>query len=60
LIYIYQYFNYWIIFDAIDTGDDRRIDVDEFKKAIPYLKECGIKIDNAEKTFKEIDSNSGG
>lgn len=33
LMYLRQYFEYWVAFDKIDTDDDRRISIDEFTKA---------------------------
>ncbi len=32
LKYLRQYFEYWIMFDRIDTSGDRRITLEEFKK----------------------------
>ena len=37
LMYLRQYYEYWVAFDEIDKNDDRRITFDEFSKAIPRL-----------------------
>ena len=60
LVYLRQYFEIWQMFDEIDTSDDRRIELAEFKKAIPRLATWGVKITNPEAAFKEIDRNGGG
>lgn len=37
LMYLRQYYEYWVAFDEIDKNDDRRISFEEFSKAIPTL-----------------------
>ena len=51
------YFNrVYLVFDEIDTDDDRRIDLNEFKAGF----EC-LKMDkDATEVFAEIDKNGGG
>eukprot|EP00760_Papus_ankaliazontas_P015515 PhM_4_TR16559/c0_g1_i1/m.101241 len=60
LVYLRQYFEMYNMFDRIDTGDDRRINLDEFKAAVPNLAMWGVKVDDAEAEFKKIDKNGGG
>merc|ERR1712050_391231 len=62
LQYLRNYFELWVMFDIIDSGDDRRIDLDEFKSRVPKLEEWGVAIkqEEAEETFKSIDSDGGG
>eukprot|EP00758_Cryptobia_borreli_P003794 Tbor_TRINITY_DN3989_c0_g1::TRINITY_DN3989_c0_g1_i2::g.798::m.798 len=60
LVYIYDYFEMWVAFDEIDTSDDRRVSLKEFKAAVPMIESWGIKISNPEATFKSIDNNGGG
>lgn len=51
------YFNrVYLVFDEIDTDDDRRIDLDEFKTGFDTLK----MEQDAETVFTEIDRNGGG
>jgi Ca2+-binding EF-hand superfamily protein len=51
------YFNrVFIVFDNIDTDDDRRIDLEEFKTGFEVLNLDA----DAEKVFTEIDRNGGG
>lgn len=53
------YFNrLYYVFDKIDTDDDQRIDVNEFKVSFPLLKLTGSL--KPEAVFKEIDTNNGG
>ena len=42
LMYLRQYYEYWVAFDDIDKDDDRRISFDEFTKAIDTMKRWGI------------------
>eukprot|EP00744_Colponema_vietnamica_P001639 GILI01002695.1.p1 GENE.GILI01002695.1~~GILI01002695.1.p1 ORF type:complete len:227 (+),score=74.22 GILI01002695.1:45-683(+) len=60
LVYIYDYFELNVAFDEIDTSDDRRVTIDEFKKAVPKLQQWGISISDPEAEFKQIDKNGGG
>jgi Ca2+-binding EF-hand superfamily protein len=62
LVYIHQYFEYLMIFDQIDTSDDRRIDFNEFKNALGLLAQAGVRIParDAAAVFAEIDDNGGG
>eukprot|EP01063_Lacrimia_lanifica_P024247 TRINITY_DN3219_c0_g1_i1.p1 TRINITY_DN3219_c0_g1~~TRINITY_DN3219_c0_g1_i1.p1 ORF type:complete len:189 (+),score=113.83 TRINITY_DN3219_c0_g1_i1:69-635(+) len=60
LVALRQMFELWVMFEIIDTGDDRRIDLGEFTKASEQLKAWGVKIDDPEATFKEVDKNGGG
>lgn len=53
------YFNrVFHVFDTIDTDDDRRIDINEFKLGFNLLN-MGEEF-NAESVFSEIDRNKGG
>ena len=45
-----------LVFDSIDTDDDRRIDIEEFRAGFPLL---GLKM-NADEVFAAIDTNNGG
>lgn len=59
-VYIRDYFELWMMFSRIDTSGDRRVSLDEFKKAVPKLASWGINIDDPARTFKEIDKDHGG
>eukprot|EP01062_Namystynia_karyoxenos_P074149 TRINITY_DN709_c0_g1_i3.p1 TRINITY_DN709_c0_g1~~TRINITY_DN709_c0_g1_i3.p1 ORF type:complete len:206 (+),score=109.57 TRINITY_DN709_c0_g1_i3:87-704(+) len=50
-----QYFELFLMFDMIDTGDDRRVDINEFKAAIPKLAAWGVNVEDPEEEFKKID-----
>jgi Ca2+-binding EF-hand superfamily protein len=60
LWYVRQYFEIWLMFDVVDSGDDRRVDYGEFVRAIPYLNEWGAKVKDPKAEFQSIDQNGGG
>ena len=60
LLYLRQYYEYWVAFDTIDTNDDRRVTLQEFKQAKGVLQKWGIDMSNPEKMFKEADRDGGG
>jgi Ca2+-binding EF-hand superfamily protein len=60
LIYLRQYAEYFVMFNRIDQGNDKKVNLAEFKLALPQLKEWGVVVENAEATFGEIDANGGG
>ena len=62
LVYLRQYFEYWVMFQKLDTSGDHKISLDEFKKAIPIMKNWGVEIkeEDAEREFNNIDSNGEG
>ena len=60
LVYLRQYFEYYVMFCRIDSSQDFKISINEFKKAIPTLEKWGIKIDDPESEFNKIDINNGG
>lgn len=60
LVYLRQYFEYYVMFCRVDTSDDFKIDINEFKKALPTLEKWGIKIKDAQAEFNKIDKNKGG
>lgn len=60
LVSLKQYFEYWVMFMTVDTSGDKQIDLEEFKKAIPTLEKWGIKAENPEDLFNQIDTNHGG
>ena len=56
LVYLRQYFEYWEMFQRIDSSGDLKITLDEFRKAIPKMKEWGVEIkeNEAEKELNNI------
>ena len=60
LVYLRQYFEYYVMFCRVDTSDDFKLDLKEFKKAKPTLEKWGVKIGDPEAEFKKIDTNGGG
>ena len=60
IVYLRQYFELWQMFDEIDSSDDRRVSVEEFKQALPRLEAWGVKVKDPVATFKSIDTDGGG
>jgi calcium-binding protein 1/2/4/5 len=60
LVYLGKYFEIWQMFEEIDNSDDHRITIDEFKKALPQIEAWGVKVDDPDAAFAEIDANGGG
>ena len=60
LVYLKKYFEVWKMFEDVDTGDDHRVDLEEFKVAVPKIEEWGFKIEDPEAEFELCDANSGG
>ena len=60
LVYLRQYFEYWVMFEKMDKSGDKQISLEEFKKAKDLMANWGVKIDDPEKEFKKIDVNNGG
>lgn len=60
LVYVRQYFEYYVLFKQIDKSDDQKIQLDEFKNAIDMLKKNKVEIKDPEKEFKAIDKDGSG
>ena len=41
LVYLRQYFEYWVMFEKLDKSGDHQINLEEFKKAIPTMEKWG-------------------
>ena len=59
LLYLRQYFEYWVAFKRVDDNSDDRISLTEFVDAQEEIEKWVGKFD-AEETFKKIDTNGGG
>lgn len=60
MICLQRYFELWAAFEAVDTGDDKRINFDEFSKSVDVLKKWNVEIEDPKAEFDAIDSNDGG
>lgn len=49
----------YAVFEDVDSGDDRRVDINEFKSSINRLGMC-LSDEQAEEEFKDADENGGG
>lgn len=59
---LHHYLDLKILFDKLDTDDDQRMNLEEFKAALPKLKQFGITVEEskAEIVFNQIDGNDRG
>ena len=62
LVYIRQYYEYYVAFNRIDTNQDSRIDIGEFRNAVDTLAKWNIKLEPKEvdATFAKLDKSGGG
>lgn len=60
LVYLRKYLELWQMFGQIDSGGDARINLEEFKQALPKIEAWGVKIEDPDATFATIDTNGGG
>ena len=60
ILYLRQYFEYFLMYKEIDANGDGRLSINEFKQQIPQMEKWGVKIKNPEDEFKKIDVNGGG
>jgi len=60
LVYLRHYIQLLALFDGIDTSDDRRVDLREFKGALPLLESWGVEVVNPQMEFASMDSDVGG
>jgi len=58
--FLASYTDMWKVFEAVDSGHDRRIDAGEFASMVPALADIGISIEDPEAAFKEADRDGGG
>ena len=60
LLYLRQYYEYWVAFDRVDLDNDRRISRQEFNKALPVMKDWAIDVSNPDALWREADSDGKG
>ncbi|CBH13605.1 flagellar calcium-binding protein Tb-17 [Trypanosoma brucei gambiense DAL972] len=60
LCYIYDIFELTVMFDTMDKDGSLLLELQEFKEALPKLKEWGVDITDATTVFNEIDTNGSG
>lgn len=59
MIALRRYIEIYVAFEAIDENNDRRIDLDEFLKAVPVIEGWGVKLGFPTEEFDCMDSNDG-
>eukprot|EP00947_MAST-08B_sp_MAST-8B-sp1_P004987 g4987.t1 len=60
LVYLKRYFELFVMFERVDTGDDRRVNLDEFTEALWMIEDWGVTVDDPAAEFARIDRNGGG
>lgn len=55
LVYIRQYFEYFVMFKKMDKNDDKKIGLSEFYEALPLIEQWGFKIEDPEQEFEVMD-----
>jgi hypothetical protein len=60
LLYLVRFVALLALFRLIDSNGDKRIDLAEFRAALPVLRPWGVQVQDPEATFKQIDANGGG
>ena len=60
LLYLVRYISLLALFKLIDSDGDKRIDLAEFKAALPFLEPWGVRVGDPEAEFRSIDENHGG
>jgi len=48
------------MFNRLDFNGDKKISFQEFEDAIPLLEKWGVKINDAQKSYNEIDIDASG
>ena len=60
LLYLRQYYEYWLAFEKLDSDGDRRIGFEEFEKGKDALAKWNIDMSDPEAQWKECDKDGGG
>lgn len=60
LLYMRQYFEYFVMFKKMDKSGDGKVNFEEFKKAVPQINKWGGNITDPKAVFNKIDVNGGG
>eukprot|EP01063_Lacrimia_lanifica_P024249 TRINITY_DN3219_c0_g2_i1.p1 TRINITY_DN3219_c0_g2~~TRINITY_DN3219_c0_g2_i1.p1 ORF type:complete len:1199 (+),score=443.58 TRINITY_DN3219_c0_g2_i1:170-3766(+) len=60
LVALKQTLEVYAVFQYVDGGDDGRVNLNEFRKAVPVLEKAGVTVKDPEAEFKALDKNGGG
>lgn len=55
-----MFFELYVLFDALDSSDDRRVDKEEFREALNTIADWGLSVEDVDATFDMLDTNQGG
>jgi len=59
LVFLRQYSEYYEIFELMNSTEDRKITYEEFKTALPIMKNWGVEVDDSKAAFEAIETNDG-
>ena len=48
------------MFEQLDGDGNRKVSLEEFKKAVPLLEKWGVQVNSPEETFRTIDTSGTG
>ena len=48
------------MFERVDVDGNRKLSLEEFKKAVPLLEKWGVQVTDPEQTFRTIDTDNTG
>lgn len=60
LVYLKQYFEYWVMFENLGGGKTMTLTLDQLKESKKILESYGVKIKNPDAEFKAIDKDKSG
>jgi len=60
LMFLRQYYEYWVAFDLIDADGDKRVTFKEFQQATPLLQNWNIDMTNPQRQWAQCDADNGG
>jgi len=60
LQYTRVYFELYQLFSGMEKEGDKYVGLEEFKQAVPLLKDWGVTVENPEETFKSMDADGSG
>ena len=55
MLYLRQYFEYFLMYKEIDSNGDGRLTINEYKASIPCMEKWGVKVSDPDEEFKKID-----
>merc|ERR1711879_411996 len=60
LVSVRRFIELYAAFDTLDSSNDNRIDLDEFKAGVAHMKNWGVEVTDPVAEFKTVDHDGGG